>query len=141
MEREYDLGQVIHLTHQKTKHIIERDGFAVTGFVLTNEAGEKCIVDMSAVRWMARDEFFKMMHPDATGGAADARSSVGGSPNIGALSTEQEKRRRDMEYAICRHAIGILCEMCGASPEKTIDLLTDYLWEEDEAAGIKAARA
>jgi hypothetical protein len=65
MKTEYDLSQVIPLTHSKTKHIIARDSFSVTGFVLTKETGEKCIVDMSAVRWMSRDEFFKMMHPDA----------------------------------------------------------------------------
>lgn len=65
METEYDLSEVIALTHRKTKDIINRDGFAVTGFVMTKENGEKCVVDMSAVRWMSSGEFFKMMHPDA----------------------------------------------------------------------------
>ena len=60
----YDFSEVIPLTHSKAKHIIARDGYSVTGFVLTKDSGEKCIVDMSAVRWLARDEFFKMMHPD-----------------------------------------------------------------------------
>lgn len=67
MENEYDLSRVIRLTHQKTKHIIERDGFAVTGFVLTHEDGRKCLVDMSAVRWFHDKDglaFFRMMHPD-----------------------------------------------------------------------------
>ena len=63
MDKTYDLNGVTDLTHQKTKHIIQRDRFFVSGFVLTREDGKKCIVDMSAVRWMDCDEFFKMMHP------------------------------------------------------------------------------
>jgi len=51
------------LTHKKTKQLIQRDGFFVSGFVLTREDGSKCVVDMSAVRWTDADEFFKMMHP------------------------------------------------------------------------------
>lgn len=48
---QYDMSKVTGLTHNKTAHIIARDGFAMTGFVLTHEDGRKCIVDMSAVRW------------------------------------------------------------------------------------------
>jgi hypothetical protein len=62
---EYDMSKVMPLTHSKAKHIITRDGFSVTGFVLTKETGKKCLVDMSAVRWMSCDEFFKMMHPES----------------------------------------------------------------------------
>lgn len=67
MKNEYNLSQVIRLTHNKTQHIIDRDGFAVTGFVLTHTDGRKCIVDMSAVRWFHDNDglaFFMMMHPD-----------------------------------------------------------------------------
>ena len=64
---EYDFTNVIHLTHHKAQHIIERDGFVLTGFVLTkNKEGReyaKCIVDMSAVRWFDDGmTFFRMMH-------------------------------------------------------------------------------
>jgi len=65
MSKDYDLSDVIQLTHRKTKDIIARDNYAITGFVLTNDYGDKCIVDMSAVRWLSDKEFFKMMHPDA----------------------------------------------------------------------------
>lgn len=58
-----DIQNIDRLTREKTKHIMSRDGFSITGFVLTDETGKKCIVDMSAVRWMDCDEFFKMMHP------------------------------------------------------------------------------
>lgn len=66
---EYDFTNVIHLTHNKAQHIIERDGYVVTGFVLTkNKEGReysKCIVDMSAVRWFDDGmTFFRMMHSD-----------------------------------------------------------------------------
>ena len=72
---QYDMSNVIGLTHNKTAHIIARDGFAMTGFVLTHEDGRKCIVDMSAVRWFHDTDgrkFFAMMHPDETRyGSAD----------------------------------------------------------------------
>jgi hypothetical protein len=62
---QYDLSAVIRLTHEKTKQIIERDGHKITGFVMTKDDGEKCIVDMSAVRWFFKGEdFSRMMHPD-----------------------------------------------------------------------------
>lgn len=64
---QYDMSKVIGLTHNKTAHIIARDGFAMTGFVLTHEDGRKCIVDMSAVRWFHDTDglkFFAMMHPN-----------------------------------------------------------------------------
>lgn len=61
----YDFSQVIPLTHNKAQHIIERDSYAVTGFVLTKDR-KKCVVDMSAVRWFdERLDFQRMMHPDA----------------------------------------------------------------------------
>lgn len=61
---DYDLSGVIHLTHNKTKSIVDR-GYKITGFVLTDETGRKCISDMSAVRWFdERVNFFRMMHPD-----------------------------------------------------------------------------
>lgn len=60
----YDLRKVIPLTHNKTSHIVSSKGYDVTGFVLTNDAGRKCIVDMSAVRWFDDPvNFFQMMHP------------------------------------------------------------------------------
>lgn len=63
---EYDFTHVIHLTHRKAQHIIERDGYAITGFVLTRggpDKHSKCIVDMSAVRWFDDGmTFFRMMH-------------------------------------------------------------------------------
>jgi hypothetical protein len=62
-EAEYDLSEVIPLTHRKTKGIIKDRGYNVTGFVLTREDGDKCIVDMSAVRWLTDKGFFEMMHP------------------------------------------------------------------------------
>jgi len=71
-EAEYDLSEVIPLTHRKAKGIIKDRGYNVTGFVLTeNVAENKCIVDMSAVRWLTGKEFFEMMHPVVTSPTAD----------------------------------------------------------------------
>ena len=43
---DYDFSQVIPLTHRKTKGIARDGDYSVTGFVLTNDKGDKCIVDM-----------------------------------------------------------------------------------------------
>jgi hypothetical protein len=56
---------VDHLTRRKTKDICERHHYKVTGFTLTNINGEKCVVDMSAVRWLTNSEFWDLMHPDS----------------------------------------------------------------------------
>jgi hypothetical protein len=62
-EAEYDFYGVIPLTHRKAKGIIKDNGYHVTGFVLSRPDGDKCIVDMSAVRWLTGKELFEMMHP------------------------------------------------------------------------------
>ena len=53
------------LTADKAAHICERDGYRPTGVVLQNENGERCIVELGAVRWISKDEMWKLMHPDA----------------------------------------------------------------------------
>ena len=70
-EVEYDLSEVIPLTHRKAKGIIKDRGYNVTGFVLTRKDGDKCIVDMSAVRWLTDKEFFEMMHPPVVSPTAE----------------------------------------------------------------------
>jgi hypothetical protein len=50
------------LTREKAAHICDRHGFLATGYVLTG-SGQKCIVDLSAVRWFDTDAFWSMMHP------------------------------------------------------------------------------
>jgi hypothetical protein len=70
-EAEYDLSQVIPLTHRKAKGIIKDRGYHVTGFVLSRPDGDKSIVDMSAVRWLTGKEFFEMMHPPVVSPTAE----------------------------------------------------------------------
>lgn len=53
------------LTAQKAAHIIDRDGYAVTGVVLTLPDGRACIVNRSAVRWLhGNDDLFNLLHTD-----------------------------------------------------------------------------
>ena len=53
------------LTAKKADHICERDGYAVTGVVLTLPDGRACIVNRSAVRWLhGDDDLFNLMHTD-----------------------------------------------------------------------------
>ncbi|AST86256.1 hypothetical protein CIG66_07170 [Ralstonia pseudosolanacearum] len=51
------------LTEEKAAHIVERDGFAVTGYVLALLDGRRCIVEKSAVRWLNKDQMWAVMHP------------------------------------------------------------------------------
>jgi hypothetical protein len=48
------------LTLQKVESIMQR-GYQITGFMLLSEHGHG-IVDMSAVRWLTKDEWWKIMH-------------------------------------------------------------------------------
>jgi RNA polymerase subunit RPABC4/transcription elongation factor Spt4 len=70
-EKEQEPWQVIpesvgakRLTEMKAKNIIDRDGFAVCGYVMDAD-GKVCIVHHSAVRWLSSDEMFRVMHTDA----------------------------------------------------------------------------
>ena len=62
-------------------------------------------------------------------------------PLTDVLGAERAERELKREYAICRHAVGVLSEMCAMSPERIIELLTGQLWDEEEAAGIMAANS
>jgi hypothetical protein len=62
-ENQHDLSGVIRLTDEKAG-IITESGYKITGFVLSKSDGQKCVVDMGAVRWFDNEiEFFRMMHP------------------------------------------------------------------------------
>jgi len=46
---------------------------------------------------------------------------------------------KQIEYRTIAHLVEILALMCAASPEKIIELLTGYLFDEEEAALIEQA--
>lgn len=52
------------LTALKTVFCIKRDESQITGFVVTDPWGSIGIIDKSAVRWLTKDEFWKLMHPE-----------------------------------------------------------------------------
>ena len=52
------------LTAQKASDIIERDGYTVTGVVMTLPGARACIVNRSAVRWLEPGDLFNLMHTD-----------------------------------------------------------------------------
>ena len=45
--------------------------------------------------------------------------------------------KQKIEYAIISNAVDILSVQCSGNRDKIIDLLTGYLWDEEEASGIK----
>ena len=50
-----------------------------------------------------------------------------------------EQAQKEREYATVFHMVAALAGQCAGSPEKVVDLLTGYLWDEEEAGGIKEA--
>lgn len=49
------------------------------------------------------------------------------------MITQQQQN----EYQVIANAILTISTMCAANPAKTIDLLTGYLFDEEEASDIK----
>lgn len=55
--------QSADLTAMKAASIIKRSGHKITGFVVCHpETGERCIVEMSACRWLTNAEMWWLMH-------------------------------------------------------------------------------
>ena len=44
---------------------------------------------------------------------------------------------KNIEYKVISNSIDTLCLLCAADRDKTINLLTGYLWDEEEAGCIK----
>lgn len=55
--------QVSPMTKRKTEDILERDNMHVSGFVLMDSGGGRCIVENAVVRWLTLDQFHDLMHP------------------------------------------------------------------------------
>lgn len=54
---------------------------------------------------------------------------------------EAEQIKAKREYRTVWLLVSALSEFCTAEPNKTVDLLTGYLWDEEEAGRIKEANA
>jgi hypothetical protein len=59
------------LTKLKAEDIAARDSYKPTGVVLMRKDGARCIVEQSAVRWIGKDEFWDLMHPDSVRNVAN----------------------------------------------------------------------
>lgn len=57
------------LTDLKANSIVGNNGYRMTGHILTHDSKGKCLVDLSAVRWLQLDEFWSLMHPEPSGHA------------------------------------------------------------------------
>ena len=51
----------------------------------------------------------------------------------------EEELQQQREYRTVSYLVSALSNMCAGSPNKVIDLLTGYLWDEEEAGKIKDA--
>ena len=52
---------------------------------------------------------------------------------IASLNARQDAR----EYKTVKHMVAALATLCAGHPDKVVDLLTGYLWDEAEAVRIK----
>ena len=52
-----------------------------------------------------------------------------------AMTDSKQKR----EFKVVNSAISVLAAMCAADENTIIDRLTGYLWDEEEACGLKEA--
>ena len=48
-------------------------------------------------------------------------------------------KQQQCEYRTVSYLVSTLANICAASPNKIIDQLTGYLWDEEEAEEIKRA--
>ena len=48
-----------------------------------------------------------------------------------------DERKKATEYGVIKNAIRTLCVVCAGNEDQVIDMLTGYLWDEEEASGIK----
>jgi hypothetical protein len=44
---------------------------------------------------------------------------------------------KEIEHAVISNAVDTLSVLCAGNRDMIIDLLTGYLWDEEEAGGIK----
>lgn len=45
--------------------------------------------------------------------------------------------QKEIDYAVISNALELLSVMCVGNKDKVVDLLTGYLWDEEEAGRIK----
>jgi hypothetical protein len=55
------------------------------------------------------------------------------------MSDNQLEKDQQREYRTVSYLVSALANICAAPPNKIIDLLTGYLWDEEEAGEIKMA--
>ena len=97
------------LTDSKALGIIARDGYRHTGFVLSSDAAdrEKCIIDLSAVRWLDADSFWKIMHPTPTGALSseDGDDTLISAKKVYAAITSLANEEPDPEHPVSKERI------------------------------------
>ncbi len=47
--------------------------------------------------------------------------------------------REEVEYAVIKNLVTALAVLCAANEDKIISLLTNYLWDEEEAGEIRSS--
>lgn len=53
------------ITSRKIDEFLEsKPDWQISGFVVSDEAGARGIIEMSACRWLSNDEMWKLMHPE-----------------------------------------------------------------------------
>lgn len=59
------------LTAVKAATVCKLHAYTPSGVVLRNEIGDRCVVELGAVRWLSKEQTWGLMHPDSFEGARD----------------------------------------------------------------------
>lgn len=115
------------LTEEKAAHIMQRDGYEVTGYVLAQPDGRRCIVEKSAVRWLNKDQMWEVMHPsEAAQQQAEPvhEADYCTESNCRRCNTPKALRTPDMDHAglgskpkAAKQQAGHVGQACGDSAE------------------------
>ena len=123
---------VDRLTARKAADICQRDGYKVTGVVLSLEDGRACIVNRSAVRWLSGSrDLWNLMFPNHNDSASDPECS-----ELARQCAELQRQCAELEAAVAaeREACAQVCEAeaCGGS---AFNSAAKYMAERIRARG------
>ncbi len=64
------------LTLRKAQALVATHGLRLSGFILTDDQGERALVEHGAVRWLNNAEMWALMHPGTPGTLVESGKEV-----------------------------------------------------------------
>lgn len=117
----------------KAKTMCEAVGICERSYLEDRRMEQRQMYDMKAEKEYYHEQILKSC--SLVGGLKKSITKRDGSqpPQFKDITMTQ----KEIEYAVAKNLIKSLSLICAANPEKIIDLLTGYLWDEEEAGDVK----